>query len=125
MNQLYLAAILVLGTIVISGSIDNMVAYGSSSSGGSNRQKNDACYNAGLNDGRTHPYNQTTFSGCGTYGRAYYEGFLSGCISNHGGDYFTCQKMTNARIDGSNGGGNSNGGGGGGSFNGFGGHGRY
>ena len=123
MSQLNMVAIFVLGTIIVCGSIDNMMAYGSSSSG-SNRQKNDACYNAGLNDGRAHPYNQTTFSGCGTYGRAYYEGFLSGCISGHGGDYLTCQKMTGARTGG-NGGGNSNGGGGGGGFNGFGGGGRY
>jgi len=61
--------------------------------------------------------------GCGTNGRAYYEGFLSGCISGQGKDYFSCQKMTSAPTDGDGddgggGGGSSNGNGGGGGFGG-------
>jgi hypothetical protein len=68
-------------------------------SGGSNSQRNDACYNAGYTDGRGHPYNQTNYKNCGIDGRAYYEGFLSGCISGQGKDYFSCQKMTNAPTD--------------------------
>jgi hypothetical protein len=92
---------------------------GSSGGGSSNSQRNDACYNAGYTDGRIHPYNQTHYNNCGVDGRAYYEGFLSGCISAQGKDYFSCQKMTNAPIDidaddggGGSGGSSANGGGG-------------
>ena len=100
-----------------------MVAYGIIGGSGTSKQRNDACYNAGVSDGRVHPYNQTTFNGCGTNSRAYYEGFLSGCISGQGKDYFSCQRMTNAPTDGDgdDGGGsssNGNGGGGGGGFGG-------
>lgn len=90
----------------------------SGNSGGSNSQRNDACYNAGYTDGRGHPYNQTNYKNCGIDGRAYYEGFLSGCISGQGKDYFSCQKMTNAPTDadaddgGGRGGSSANGGGG-------------
>ncbi len=108
MRQIYFIAIFVLSTIIIFGSIGNLVAYGSNSGGGgsSSDQRNKACYNAGFTDGRVHPYNQTTYNGCGTNGRAYYEGFLSGCMSGQGKDYFSCQKMTNAStVGGSNSGG--------------------
>lgn len=101
MPQTYFIAVLVLSTIIIFGLIGNMFAYGSS-------QRNNACYNAGFTDGRALPYNQTKYNQCGSDGRAYYEGFLSGCISGQGKDYFSCQKMTNTPI-------------GGGGFNGFGG----
>jgi hypothetical protein len=129
MRQIYFIAIIVLSTIIVSGSIGNMVAYGIIGDSGTSKQRNDACYNAGFSDGRVHPYNQTTYNGCGTNGRAYYEGFLSGCISGQGKDYFSCQRMTNAPTDGDgdDGGGNGNGGGsggnggGGGGFDGFGG----
>jgi hypothetical protein len=89
-----------------------------------NDPRNQACYNSGFGDGRQNtPYSQNMFSQCGINGRAYYEGFLSGCISGQGKDYFSCQKLTNAPIGGSSGssGGGSNGQGGGGGFNGFGG----
>jgi hypothetical protein len=103
-----------------------MVAYGIIGGSGTSKQRNDACYNAGFSDGRVHPYNQTTYNGCGTNGRAYYEGFLSGCISGQGKDYFSCQRMTNAPTDRDGddgggfggGGGGSNGNGGGGGFGG-------
>ena len=123
MRQIYFIAIIVLSTIIVSGSIGNMVAYGIIGGSGTSKQRNDACYNAGFSDGRVHPYNQTTYNGCGTNGRAYYEGFLSGCISGQGKDYFSCQGMTNAPTDGDgDDGGSSNGnGGGGGGFDGFGG----
>ncbi len=118
MRQIYFIMILVLSTIIVFGSIGSMVAYGSIGGVGSSKQRNDACYNAGFTDGRVHPYNQTTYNGCGTNGRAYYEGFLSGCISGQGKDYFSCQKMTSAPTDadgddGGGGGSNGNGGGGG------------
>ena len=126
MRQIYFITILVLSTIIVFGSIGSMVAYGSISGGGSSNQRNNACYNAGFTDGRVHPYNQTTYNGCGTNGRAYYEGFLSGCISGQGKDYFSCQRMTNAPTDGDGddgGGSSSNGNGGGGDFGGGGGFG--
>ena len=132
MRQIYFITILVISTIIVFGSIGNMVAYGSNSGGGSSNQRNNACYNAGFTDGRVHPYNQTTYNGCGTNGRAYYEGFLSGCISGQGKDYFSCQKMTNAPTGGGSNsggggfgfGGRSNTNGGGGGFDGFGGSGH-
>ena len=89
MPQLYLIEILVLSTITIFGLIGKRVTYGSN-------QRNNACYDAGFTDGRTLPYNQTKYNQCGTDGRAYYEGLLSGCISGQGKDFFSCQKMTNA-----------------------------
>lgn len=118
--------------------MSNMVAFGIIGGSGTSNQRNQACYNAGFGDGRTHPFNQTTYNGCSTYGRAYYEGFLSGCITGQGKDYFSCQRTTNLTVlpeeydSGSNnadskydnGGGGSNGnggGGGGGGFDGFGG----
>jgi hypothetical protein len=122
LRQIYFITILILSAIIVSGSIGNMVAYGIIGGSGTSKQRNDACYNAGFSDGRVHPYNQTTYNGCGTNGRAYYEGFLSGCISGQGKDYFSCQRMTNAPTDGDGddggGGGGSNGNGGGGGFGG-------
>jgi hypothetical protein len=122
LRQIYFISILILSAIIVSGSIGNMVAYGIIGGSGTSKQRNDACYNAGFSDGRVHPYNQTTYNGCGTNGRAYYEGFLSGCISGQGKDYFSCQRMTNAPTDGDGddggGGGGSNGNGGGGGFGG-------
>jgi hypothetical protein len=112
-----------------------MVAFGIIGGSGTSKQRNDACYNAGFGDGRVQPFNQTTYNGCGTYGRAYYEGFLSGCISGQGKDYFSCQRITNVPVppsDGDsddssngNGGGGSNYGGGGGSNYGGGGGSNY
>jgi hypothetical protein len=43
------------------------------------------------------------FSQCGVNSQAYYQGFLSGCISGQGKDYFSCQRLT-----GSNGNSGSN-----------------
>src|SRR6266496_1865855 len=113
MRQIYFIAIIVLITIIVSGSIGNMVVYGIIGGSGTSKQRNVACYNAGFSDGQVHPYNQTTYNGCGINGRAYYEGFLSGCISGQGKDYFSCQKLTNAPIGGSSQGGGGFGGGGG------------
>ena len=130
MRQIYFITILILSAIIVSGSISNMVAFGIIGGSGTSNQRNQACYNAGFGDGRTHPFNQTTYNGCSTYGRAYYEGFLSGCITGQGKDYFSCQRITNLTVfpeeydSGSNnsdsnydngGGSNGHGGGGGGS----------
>lgn len=98
LQQIYFITILIVGTIVISGSMSNMVAFGIIGGSGTSNQRNQACYNAGFGDGRTHPFNQTTYNGCSTYGRAYYEGFLSGCITGQGKDYFSCQRTTNLAV---------------------------
>jgi hypothetical protein len=52
---------------------------------------------------------------CGVNGHAYYQGFIAGCITGQGKDFFSCQSLTNAPIgsgggDSSNGSGNTNGG---------------
>ena len=98
LRQIYFITILALGTIIVSGSISNTIAFGIIGGSGTSKQRNQACYNAGFGDGRSHPFNQTTYNGCSTNGRAYYEGFLSGCISGQGKDYFSCQKMTNVPV---------------------------
>jgi hypothetical protein len=126
-SQIYLAAISILSILVV-GAVPlgiMMVAHAS------NDPRNQACYNAGYADGRKNnsPFSQSAFNQCGPNGRAYYEGFISGCISGHGNDFFSCQRLTGLPINGVGGGSgsgdNTNGGSGGGSgfggFNGFGG----
>ena len=39
------------------------------------------------------PYNQTAFSQCGVNDRAYYEGFISGCVVGQGIEYFACNQI--------------------------------
>ena len=76
-----------------------------------NDPKNRACYNAGFADGqKNNPYSQAAFNQCGVNGQAYYQGFLSGCISGQGKNFFSCQQLTNTPIGGSSSG--SQGGGG-------------
>ena len=58
---------------------------------GSNNNVNDDCYNSGLNDGQNHPFDQNKYDECGS---AYYDGFLSGCISVSGNDRETCESAT-------------------------------
>jgi hypothetical protein len=114
MRQIYFTAIVILSAIIVFVPTARMVAYG-------DKQTNDYCYNAGYSDGRKNtPYDVTKYNRCtSSYGRAYYEGFLSGCISGQGKDYFSCQQLTNPPTGSSNGGGgggsSNNGGGGGGS----------
>lgn len=55
---------------------------------------NEACYRSGFNDAeQSKPYNQTAFSQCGVNDRAYYEGFISGCIVGQGMEYFACNQI--------------------------------
>lgn len=61
---------------------------------GNDENENDPCYNAGFEAGRSSTFNQTQQSNCGTNGQAYYEGFISGCISSGAGDYFACDEKT-------------------------------
>ncbi len=79
-----------------------MVIYGSNDrNDNDNDPKNQACYNSGFNDGQqNHLYNQSEFTQCGINNRAYHEGFLSGCISGPGQNYFACQKLTTSPSGG-------------------------
>jgi hypothetical protein len=129
------SAVVPTGTMLAYGINDQNNNDQNNNDQNNNDPRNQACYNSGFGDGRQNtPYSQNMFSQCGINGRAYYEGFLSGCISGQGKDYFSCQKLTNTPIGGSSGssgggingqggggGGGINGQGGGGGFNGFGG----
>jgi hypothetical protein len=126
----YLAAIAILSVLIAVVPAGVMVAQASNDRNDDNNDdspQNKACYNAGFANGQKNnsPFSQTAFNQCGPNGRAYYEGFISGCISGQGKDFFSCQKLTGLPINGVGGGsgsgGNTNGGGGGGSFGGFGG----
>jgi len=108
---LILAVIAVLSLLIGVVPLGVMVVHARNDDSPENR----ACYNAGFADGRqNNRYSQTAFDQCGINGRAYYEGFLSGCISGQGKNYFSCQQLTNSPT-----------GGGGGSNNNFGGSGGF
>lgn len=85
--QTYVIAITLLSTIAASLSFGNSVVNASD-------DENDPCYKAGYEAGRSGSFNQTQQSGCGSTGQAYYEGFISGCISSGGGDYSACDSKT-------------------------------
>lgn len=90
-------AIVLLSTIVASLSVGNSMVYGSSDDDeddNDNDNENDPCYNAGFEAGRSGSFNQTQQSDCSNTGQAYYEGFISGCISSGGGDYSACNSKT-------------------------------
>jgi hypothetical protein len=119
MLRTYLAAIAILSVLTAVVPAGVMVAQASNDRNNDDNNddspQNRACYNAGFADGRqNNPYSQTAFSQCGVNGRAYYEGFISGCISGQGKDFFSCQKLTGASFGGG-GGSSGQGGGGGGS----------
>ena len=120
MLQAFLAATAILSLFVGIVPVGIIVAHASNNQNNNNDRNNDspqnkACYNAGFADGQqNNPYSKTKFNQCGVNGRAYYEGFLSGCISGQGKDFFSCQKLTGASFGGG-GGGNTNDGGGSGS----------
>jgi hypothetical protein len=100
MRQIYFIAIAVVGVLIAVVPTETMVTYGQND-GQSNDPKNQACYNAGFGDGKqNHAYSQSMFNQCGINGKAYYQGFLSGCISGQGKDYFSCQRLTNAPVGG-------------------------
>src|ERR671938_1867553 len=127
MLQAFLAATAILSLLVGVVPVGVMVAHASNDRNNNNDRNNDspqnkACYNAGFADGQqNNPYSKTKFNQCGVNGQAYYEGFLSGCISGQGKDFFSCQKLTGASFGGGGGGSRGQGGGGGGGFGGFGG----
>lgn len=87
-------AIVLLSTIVASLSVGNSMVYSSSDDDDENNDENDPCYKAGFEAGSSGSFNQTQQSNCGSTGQAYYEGFISGCISSGGGDYSACDAKT-------------------------------
>ena len=93
-TQAYVIAIVLLSTIVASLSVGNSIVYSSSSDDDENNDENDPCYKAGFEAGSSGSFNQTQQSNCGSTGQAYYEGFISGCISSGGGDYSACDAKT-------------------------------
>ena len=131
MSQTYLAAISILSVLVVGAvPVGIMMVAHASNDRNNDDPRNQACYNAGFADGQKNksPFSQSAFNQCGPNGRAYYEGFISGCISGHGNDFFSCQRLTGLPINGlgssrsgSGSGDNTNGGGGGGGFGPFGG----
>lgn len=93
--QTYIMALALLSTIVGSLSVGNNMVY--SSTDDDDDDENQPCYRAGFEAGRSGgSYNQTQESDCGNtgYSHAYYEGFIQGCISSGGGDYFACDSKT-------------------------------
>jgi hypothetical protein len=92
---MYVITIALLSTIVASLSVGNSMVYGTSDDDVENGDdENDPCYNAGFEAGQSGSFNQTQQSNCGSTGQAYYEGFISGCISSGGGDYSACDAKT-------------------------------
>ena len=114
MLYIYLAATAILSLLVGIVPVGVIVAHASNDQNNNNDRNHDspqnkACYNAGFADGQqNNPYSKTKFNQCGVNGRAYYEGFLSGCISGQGKDFFSCQKLTGASFGGGGSGGSSN-----------------
>ena len=120
MLQIYSAAIAIFSTTVCVISMGVMMAYATNDQNESDfSPQNRACYNAGLADGQKNiPYSRSMVNQCGVNGHAYYQGFIAGCITGQGKDFFSCQSLTNASIgSGGGGGGGSNAGGGSGNTN--------
>jgi hypothetical protein len=96
--EAYMIAIVLLSSIVTSMSVGSNMVYSSSDDDGDNNSENQRCYHAGFESGRSGSYNQTQLSVCGNTGthnaHAYYQGFIQGCISSGGGDYFACDEKT-------------------------------
>ena len=106
MLQVYLAAMAIFSTLIGIISIGEMVVYATNDQNNNDNNddspQNRACYNAGLADGQKNsPYSQSMLNQCGVNGHAYYQGFISGCITGQGKDFFSCQSLTNVPIGGS------------------------
>jgi hypothetical protein len=93
-TKAYIMTIVLLSTIGASLSVGNSMVYSSSDDDDENNDENDPCYKAGFEAGSSGSFNQTQQSNCGSTGQAYYEGFISGCISSGGGDYSACDAKT-------------------------------
>jgi hypothetical protein len=70
--------------------VASIISMGNMVANGSNGEDNGDCYNSGVTDGQDHPFNQNKYDECGS---AYYEGFLSGCMSA-GNDREMCVSAT-------------------------------
>lgn len=92
--QTYIMAIALLSTIVASLSVGDSMVFSTSDDDDDDVDENEPCYTSGYEAGRSGSFNQTQQSECGNRGQAYYEGFISGCISSGGGDYFACDSKT-------------------------------
>lgn len=96
--QIYLIALALLSAIAGFLSVGNYMVYSSIDDGNDNDDdENQPCYRAGFEAGRSSgSYNQTQEGVCGNTGdsHAYYEGFIQGCISSGGGDYFACDSKS-------------------------------
>jgi hypothetical protein len=92
--QTYIIAIALLSTIVGSLSMGYSIVFSTSDEDDDDVDENEPCYTSGYEAGRSSSFNQTQQSECGNRGHAYYEGFISGCISSGGGDYFACDSKT-------------------------------
>jgi hypothetical protein len=60
---------------------------------------NDSCYDSGYRDGQNGPFSEGTYDHCGdqTEGdKAYYDGFIDGCISVEGNTRDVCESATDA-----------------------------
>ncbi|MGN6614531.1 MAG: hypothetical protein ACTHKC_05780 [Candidatus Nitrosocosmicus sp.] len=94
----YVNAIVILSIICTVIPTGGMFVYGA------NNPQNQACYNSGFTDGqKNNAYNQGQFSSCGVNGKAYYEGFIQGCISGQGKTFFSCQQLTGSSLGGGSG----------------------
>jgi hypothetical protein len=97
-TKAYIMAIVLLSTIGASLFVGNSMVYSSSDDDDDdddeNNDENDPCYKAGFEAGSSGSFNQTQQSNCGSTGQAYYEGFISGCISSGVGDYSACNAKT-------------------------------
>jgi len=94
-TKAYIMAMVLLSTIGASLSVGNSMVYSTSDDDDDeNNDENDPCYKAGFEAGSSGSFNQTQQSNCGSTGQAYYEGFISGCISSGGGDYSACDAKT-------------------------------
>jgi hypothetical protein len=104
MLQTFLTAISIFSMLAGVVLTTVMVAYASNGQNNNDDSlQNKACYNAGLTDGQKNsPYSQSMVNQCGVKGHAYYQGFISGCITGQGKDFFSCQSLTNAPIGGGN-----------------------
>ena len=74
-------------------------AFASSSNENTDEGWIDSCYDSGYRDGQNGPFGEGTYDHCGdqTGGdRAYYDGFIDGCMSVEGNTRDVCESATDA-----------------------------
>ena len=60
-----------------------------------NSSHNENCFKLGYNNGLDSPFDQNHYDECGT---AYYDGFISGCMTVGGNSVEVCEKFTDSKI---------------------------